>query len=73
MNYLDVFLPERWLTVLDIPEVVEDSVTFVLSVVSPHGVPVVDGAVDGPAGQGGDEPDHGDDGERGDNFPPHIF
>ena len=52
---------------------VEDSVTFVLSVVSPHGVPVVDGAVDGPAGQGGDEPDHGDDGERGDNFPPHIF
>ena len=48
---------------LGVPEVVEDPVWRLLSVIPLHGVPVMDRPVDGPARQGGDGPDHGDDGE----------
>ena len=58
---------------LDVPEVVEDAVLLVHGVVPPHGVAVVQRAVDGAAGERGDEADHRDDGERGDDLPPHCL
>ena len=61
--YLDILLPEGGLAVLGVPEVVEDPVWRLLGVIPLHGVPVMDRPVDGPARQGGDGPDHGDDGE----------
>ena len=58
---------------LGVPEVVEDAVRLLLGVVPLHGVPVMEGPVDGAASQGGDGQHRGDDGERGDNFPPHFI
>ena len=56
---------------LGIPEVVEDAVGRLLGVVPPHGVPVMEPPVEGAACQGGNAQHCGDDGERGDDLPPH--
>ena len=56
---------------LDISEVVEDTVRLLRSVVPPHRVAIVKSSVDGSAGQGGQGADHGDDGEGWNDFPPH--
>ena len=73
MPYLDISLPEGGLAVLSIPEVVEDSMGTALGVISLHGVPVMEAPVEGAACQGGDAEHRGDDGERGDDLPPHFI
>ena len=58
---------------LGVPEVVEDAVGRLLGVVPPHGVPVMEAPIEGAACQGGDAEHSGDDGERGDDLPPHFI
>ena len=69
--YLDVVVPEGGLAVLGVSVVVEHSVRFLLSVVPPGRVAVMDGSVDGPGGQSWNSHGDSDDGGRGQDLPPH--
>ena len=71
--YLDVGVPEGRLAVLSVPVVIENPVRLLLGVHPPGWVPVVNGPVDGPGGQGGDAHGNGDDGGRRQDFPPHSL